>query len=60
MRDELKLKLIHKQEMEQDNQKLYSYMHDIFGADVIDIFDMKFKITIKNFEPCISTCSSIC
>ena len=25
------------------NQGLYSYMHDIFGADVIDIFDMKYK-----------------
>ena len=24
------------------NQELYSYMHDIFGPDVIDIFDMKY------------------
>ena len=29
--------------MESMNQGLYSYMHDIFGADVIDIFDMKYK-----------------
>lgn len=29
--------------MEQMNQELYSYMHDIFGANVIDIFDMKYK-----------------
>ena len=25
------------------NQQLYSYMHDIFGADVIEIFDMKYN-----------------
>ena len=24
------------------NQVLYSYMHDIFGAEVIELFDMKF------------------
>lgn len=24
------------------NQELYSYMHDIFGAEVIEIFDMKY------------------
>lgn len=43
IREELKEKLVHKQEMEQMNQELYSYMHDIFGANVIDIFDMKYK-----------------
>lgn len=43
IRTELKEKLVHKQEMEQMNQELYSYMHDIFGANVIDIFDMKYK-----------------
>ena len=48
MRDELKLKLIHKQEMEQDNQKLYSYMHDIFGADVVDLFDLHMRHNEKD------------
>ena len=43
IREELKEKLVCKQEMEQMNQELYSYMHDIFGANVIDIFDMKYK-----------------
>lgn len=42
IRVELKKRLIRKQEMEQMNQKLYSYMHDIFGAEVIEIFDMKY------------------
>lgn len=44
IRVELKKKLIKKQEMEQNNQNIYSYMHDIFGADVVDLFDMKFDL----------------
>lgn len=43
VRIELKKNVVIKQEMEIANQEIYSYMHDIFGADVIDIFDMKFK-----------------
>ena len=43
IRIELKKRLIRKQEMEQMNQELYSYMHDIFGAEVIEIFDMKYE-----------------
>lgn len=43
VRIELKKNVVRKQEMEIANQEIYSYMHDIFGADVIDIFDMKFK-----------------
>lgn len=42
VREELKEKLIRKEEMEEANHELYSYMHDIFGAEVIDIFDMKY------------------
>lgn len=43
IRVELKKKLIRKQEKELVNQEVYAYMHDIFGADVIDIFDMKYQ-----------------
>ena len=43
IRVELKKRLIRKQEMELMNQELYSYMHDIFGAEVIEIFDMKYE-----------------
>ena len=43
IRIELKKKLIRKQEMEQKNHEIYSYMHDIFGAEVIDLFDMKYN-----------------
>lgn len=43
IRIELKKRLIRKQEQEQMNQALYSYMHDIFGAEVIELFDMEYK-----------------
>lgn len=41
MRRELKKKIIRKQEGEQKNRELYAYMHDIFGPEVIEVFDMK-------------------
>lgn len=42
VRVELKKKLVKKQEMEQRNHAIYSYMHDVFGAEVIDIFDLQY------------------
>lgn len=42
IRIELKKRLIKKQEMEQHNHEIYSYMHDVFGADVVDVFDMQY------------------
>ena len=43
IRIELKKRLIEKQQWEQQNQDIYNYMHDIFGADVVDLFDMKYN-----------------
>ena len=43
IRIELKKRLVKKQEMEQRNHAIYSYMHDVFGAEVIDIFDMQYN-----------------
>ena len=43
IRIELKKNVVRKQEAELKNQQMYSYMHDIFGAEVIDIFDMKYN-----------------
>ena len=40
VRTDVKKNLIRRQEMEQQNQEIYSYMHDVFGADVVDLFDM--------------------
>lgn len=42
IRIELKKRLIKKQEMEQKNHAMYSYMNDIFGADVMDMFDLEY------------------
>lgn len=43
VRVELKKRLVRKQEKEQANHELYSYMHAIFGPEVIDIFDLKYN-----------------
>lgn len=42
IRIELKKRLINKQEMEQKNHEIYSYMHDVFGAEVLNLFDMRY------------------
>ena len=43
IRVELKKKVVRKQEKQKRIQDLYAFMHDIFGADVIEIFDMKYN-----------------
>ncbi|MCH5254138.1 MAG: hypothetical protein J1F41_04375 [Lachnospiraceae bacterium] len=43
VRRELKKKMVRKEEKEAANHKMYSYMHDIFGADVIEVFDRKYN-----------------
>lgn len=50
MRVELKKNVIKKQEMELRNVEIYSYMHDIFGPDVIDLFDITYDIEGKKQE----------
>ena len=42
MRIELKKDIIKKQDKEIMNREMYSYMHDIFAAEVINLFDMKY------------------
>lgn len=44
LRIELKKCVVKKQQKVTRNQNFYTYMHNIFGADVIDIFDMKYNI----------------
>ena len=51
MRIELKKQLIRKQEMEKKNQDIYSYMHDIFGADVVNLFDRKYNPEEQDKQP---------
>ena len=43
IRRELKKKVIRKQEKEAMIHQLYSYMHDIFGPEVIELFDMQYN-----------------
>lgn len=43
IRIELKKQLVRKQEMEQRNHAIYSYMHDVFGAEVLELFDMTYN-----------------
>jgi hypothetical protein len=50
IRIELKKNIIRRQEHEQNNYELYSYMHDIFGAEVINIFDMRYNPMKKREE----------
>ncbi len=42
-RIQLKRKVLQKQQKEIWNDELYSYMHDIFGPDVIEVFDLKYN-----------------
>lgn len=39
MRDELKRKLLLKQDLEQDNTLIYTYMHDLLGSEVLESLD---------------------
>jgi hypothetical protein len=41
IRIELKKNIIRKQNRTINNKEMYSYMHDIFGKDVLDLFDMR-------------------
>jgi len=49
-RAEMKKRLSQLQEAERVNRELYSYMHDIFGSDVIEIFDMQYNPGLKKQE----------
>ena len=50
-REELKEKLVRRQEMQGTSQNIYTYMHNVFGPEVVDIFDLQnFKPVIKEQE----------
>ncbi|MBR6329533.1 MAG: hypothetical protein IKR68_07775 [Lachnospiraceae bacterium] len=50
VRVELKKNIVKKQEMEIRNVEIYSYMHDIFGPEVVELFDIKYDIEGKKQE----------
>lgn len=39
MREELKRKILIKQDLETKNTMIYTYMHDILGAELMELFD---------------------
>ena len=43
IRIELKKQIIRKQDAESKNKEIYAYMHDIFGPQAIDVFDLKYE-----------------
>ena len=43
IRIELKKNVVRRQECKIKIQQIYSYMHDVFGPEVIDIFDMQYN-----------------
>lgn len=42
-RNELKEKILQKQDMELKNNQIYSYMHDLLGPDLVQVLDDSFK-----------------
>lgn len=42
VRIDLKKNIIRKQNRDINNREIYAYLHDIFGAEVINIFDLKY------------------
>lgn len=42
IRIELKKNIIKKQNRDINNREIYDYLHDIFGAEVLDLFDIQY------------------
>lgn len=49
-RRELKKNVVRKQEMEIRNVEIYSYMNDIFGPSIVELFDIRYDIENKKQE----------
>lgn len=47
IRIELKKKVIKKQEMEMANADFYGFMHNIFGHEAMNLFDMKYEPKLR-------------
>ncbi|MCR5526359.1 MAG: hypothetical protein K6F39_03135 [Lachnospiraceae bacterium] len=50
MRVELKRRILQKQHMEIVNVEIYSWLQDIFGPDVMDMFDIEYDIEAQKNE----------
>ena len=47
MRTELKTKIFRREAIEEQNRGIYAYLHDIFGAQVLEVFDLKYEDEYK-------------
>jgi hypothetical protein len=43
VRIDLKKNIIRKQNREINNKEMYAYLHDIFGPDVLNLFDLQYE-----------------
>ena len=50
IRIDLKKNIIRKQNRDINNREIYAYLHDIFGPEVINIFDIKYEDNTDNAE----------
>jgi hypothetical protein len=50
VRIDLKKNIIRKQNREINNKEIYAYLHDIFGPDVINLFDLQYEEEQNNPE----------
>lgn len=51
VRVELKKNIIRKQNREINNREIYSYLHDILGPEVLDLFDIQYQEEEEEDEP---------
>ena len=49
-REELKDRILAKQDMEMRNTQVYTYMHNLLGAQVVEVFDRKHRIWKGNVQ----------
>lgn len=50
LREEIKEYILRKQDMEMRNTEVYKYMHNLLGAEVVDIFDREHRVWRGNME----------
>lgn len=50
VRIDLKKNIIRKQNRDINNREIYAYMHDIFGPDVLDLFDVQYEDVFQDKE----------
>ncbi|MDO4167430.1 MAG: hypothetical protein Q4D32_08500 [Eubacteriales bacterium] len=50
MREELKEHILQKQDREMRNTEVYKYMHNLLGAEVVEVFDREHQVWKGNIE----------